>query len=705
MTQKTHWGATPEEWVLFSETLGLQEFLLPVVSNPEAAKSPESKITTLGKLPSIYNSRRQVAGLKDWPNRTTTEIDLHRWKREADYGFCVRTVGCNAFDIDINDTTFSLAIKEFISGFLGREVPVRTRNNSGKCLIPFVLPKDSAKSGKRVLKCGEHGIIEWLATGQQFVACGTHTSKVRYQWTFPEGPNEVGSTIPEITLGEADRLWNALEEKFATEPSTKARATRQDVIRTLHDTDPIVQYMEDNGMVLDRESDGRVHILCPFATEHTTDGGVMATTYFPPNTGGYSEPGIKCLHAHCSGRRTEDFLEEMNYPMPPMFEDLTFDATKSEPYPEATGNGVIAEMIDSDVAPETKSINEQCDDYIAESRQQIKKNKFTPMNAHEFAKGGFMTSWLIKNVLPKAPVGMIIGPPASGKTFMVLDIAYAIARGIPWRGMKCTQGKVMYMAIEGKEGVKSRIRAYEIKHKLDSTNAPPLFVTPHSLNLANPLHVRDLINAINEIGGIVLLIVDTLSSASPGADENAAEAMSMIMGNCRLINEQTGAGVLLVHHSGKDASKGARGSSAILAAVDYEVQVIRRGEDRSLRINKQRDGSDSAEYGFRLEMVGIGVDEDNELVQSCVIQHSNVLPDKVPLSHGKVEKKVCRVLRNVFIGDGFYPDRNTLLERIVEKYPKMKKANANRAVNSAIKKGLIIELEGLMTDVQPVPEE
>jgi len=59
--------------------------------------------------------------------------------------------------------------------------------------------------------------------------------------------------------------------------------------------------------------------------------------------------------------------------------------------------------------------------------------------------------WLVKNVLTRGEIGMIAGPSKSGKSFLVSDIALAIARGVDWMGRRTLQGGVVYQAGEGQK--------------------------------------------------------------------------------------------------------------------------------------------------------------------------------------------------------------------------------------------------------------
>ena len=69
-------------------------------------------------------------------------------------------------------------------------------------------------------------------------------------------------------------------------------------------------------------------------------------------------------------------------------------------------------------------------------------------------------NWLIKGLIPKTGLGAIYGPSGDGKTFVALDLAMAIARGVPWRGRKAERAAVLYLSPDGGEMVQNRIVAY-----------------------------------------------------------------------------------------------------------------------------------------------------------------------------------------------------------------------------------------------------
>jgi hypothetical protein len=120
---------------------------------------------------------------------------------------------------------------------------------------------------------------------------------------------------------------------------------------------------------------------------------------------------------------------------------------------------------------------------------------------------------------------------------------------------------------------------------------------------------------------IDVLVVDTFAQVTPGANENAGEDVGRALANCRALHRATGAIVVLIHHAGKDLTKGARGWSGLRAAADAEIEISRTGEERLATITKQKDGSDGRKYPFRLTVVPIGERSDGTVIDSCVVAH------------------------------------------------------------------------------------
>jgi len=119
---------------------------------------------------------------------------------------------------------------------------------------------------------------------------------------------------------------------------------------------------------------------------------------------------------------------------------------------------------------------------------------------------------------------------------------------------------------------------------------------------------------------VQLIVIDTLARCIGSGDENSAQYMSQFLAACDRIRLSTGATVLIVHHVGKSAQAGARGSSALLGAVDTAIEVEKLYYGRVARVVKQKDGQDGIEIGFDLEEVEIGHDDEGEPITTCVVR-------------------------------------------------------------------------------------
>lgn len=271
------------------------------------------------------------------------------------------------------------------------------------------------------------------------------------------------------------------------------------------------------------------------------------------------------------------------------------------------------------------------------------KGRFTPVSLADFA-GRPPPEWVIKGVLPKAGLVVLYGESGSGKSFMALDMAAAIARGIQWRGRRVKQGRVVYIAAEGAGGFRNRCVAYLQVNGLDA-GALPLEIIPDSPNLLKGDEALALARAI---GPADVVVVDTFAQVTPGGNENAGEDMGKALKNCAGIHRATGAVVLLVHHSGKDASKGARGWSGIKAAADAELEVTKSAAGRAMRTSKMKDGEDDLVWGFALDTVGIGADADGDPITSCTVVEAAVPVGGVSLKPlGVVEAIVNAVIQEM----------------------------------------------------------
>ena len=149
-----------------------------------------------------------------------------------------------------------------------------------------------------------------------------------------------------------------------------------------------------------------------------------------------------------------------------------------------------------------------------------------------------------------------------------------------------------------------------------------------------------------------LVVVDTLARVLAGGDENTGQDMGAVIDRLDRIRRETGAAILLVHHEGKDSSKGARGHSSLLAAVDCALEI----KDGVLKVEKQRDGQTGARFGFKIRQVPLGTSAKGKAVTSAVAVSTDygATRDFGPphLKRGSTAAKALEILKNAIARDG-----------------------------------------------------
>jgi len=165
-----------------------------------------------------------------------------------------------------------------------------------------------------------------------------------------------------------------------------------------------------------------------------------------------------------------------------------------------------------------------------------------------------------------------------------------------------------------------------IAWKQEHDAAPRLLLTTKSVDLRSSEDDADALiaelaehNRQNPEHPVAIIAIDTLNRAFGGGNENAPDDMGAFVNIVAKIASALGCLVLVVHHSGKDEARGSRGHSSLQAATNVEIEIKReQGEPGIIKITKQRDGVDGAEYGFALKTVLMGVDQDGQDVTTCV---------------------------------------------------------------------------------------
>jgi hypothetical protein len=219
--------------------------------------------------------------------------------------------------------------------------------------------------------------------------------------------------------------------------------------------------------------------------------------------------------------------------------------------------------------------------------------------------------WLVHGLLGAGEASVMYGKPGDGKSVLAEDLALHVAAGRDWHGRKIKQGAVLFIALERRKLIERRAIAFREKYGV--ANLPFAIVGG-----IYDFRQRDVAEAICETVGdlkevigepVVLIVIDTLSRALCGGDENSSKDMGAIVAATSHLQE-TGAHILWLHHTPLAADERMRGHGALLGAVDTTLHVAKTTDGvRTATVMKANDSEEGVTISFRIDSVTIGTDE------------------------------------------------------------------------------------------------
>ena len=307
------------------------------------------------------------------------------------------------------------------------------------------------------------------------------------------------------------------------------------------------------------------------------------------------------------------------------------------------------------------------------------------------------TEWLVYNLIEDRSMNAIYGASGSTKSFLAIDLGMHLALGMDWFGYEVYKPiPVIYVAVEGGGGLLKRLDGWIKTHN----NATP----------KNFIIDRDVISPKDEksVDGFIdfykdkgfkdgMIIVDTLNAnaRSSGIDENSPE-MGLVVAAFQKINIALNCSYTLVHHTGKDESKGMRGHTSVHASMDTILYVQKKDSGKSWTLEKIKEGEDGITYGYFTDVVETTEDSKGNMQTTLVVRPSVRLE--------KQEKRINfrgnqKVIWN-YVKDYLYPleskraDVDSLLNAIYERWsehPTDKRKHDARKVITTLKNYGILE--------------
>ncbi len=485
----------------------------------------------------------------------------------------IRCNGLRAVDIDVENPTIAARIKATAIELFGA-CPMRWRGNSARVLLLYRAAIGEPVKRTIASRTGL-GKVEVLGHGQQFVAYGVHPSGASLQWE-PEGPRAWAvDALPAVTEEGITEFFKVIApmlgadapDTFATDngKGTSRHGQVGNLLRVLADLHDI-----PNDGAADWEAWNRVGMALWAATGGSAGGREAWHAW-------------SGLHPSCDHARTEERWD--HYPQSP---------------PTEIGAGTIHHL-------------------AAEAR--LRRHDATGGKRFQLLTTTILAAlpergYLLKGIMAPGELSVWWGEPKCGKSFLAMHIAYALAQGRSVLGRRVRQCQVLYLACEGRSGLRGRVQALERRY------GP----ATGFLALAEPIDLRgtgdtDALVEIIIAHRAALVVVDTLNRVIAGGDENSSADMGALIRNLDHIRARTGAHVMVIHHGTKSGGSTPRGHGSLIGAADAIIEVSADDEgNRKAAITDAKDDASGKAIAFHLEVVELGADDDGDMRTTCLVE-------------------------------------------------------------------------------------
>jgi len=595
--------------------------LVPIIP-PGAPLSENSTLfRRIQKIGAAGDARGKAPGLRGsngWYGMDLTkehEVEFERW-HDMGAGVGVKTGrGLVAIDADTLNKEHARAIKQAVEKFVGKCPPLRI-GQFPKALYLVRTDEDFVYTriefGERDAKGRLADRVEILADGRQFVAHGVHPeTKEPYDWKLEMLPIDQLPFVPTQTLHDMLEMLRQLLPA-ASELVIEGAGAGVDIDQDSLRGDP-------------KLVEKAVHSIANTSAKFPTRESYLAVGYaikaaLPDDPDFAFELFADwCLAWQDGENDTEIITADWDRMKPPFRRGAKYLFRLADECGKSPGAFTTDIYFDAEARddPENKAAqkDEKSPNRFEEIKEKAAKFVFEPFYD---AAGKFLTASakpLIKGLLDKGAMSVVYGQSNVGKTFVTVDIGYHIATGRSYAGMKTARGHVIYLSAEGGNSIVKRLAALCSRYGTSTDVDFHLLRSP--IDLRRPdADLVPLIYAIKSLQvPVSLIVVDTLSRAMAGGDENSPVDMGLIVTHFDKVREHTDAHLMAVHHSGKNQAAGARGHSLLRAATDTELEVT----EGLIEAKKQRDLDRNWSSAFSLDVHTLGVDEDGDPITSCTV--------------------------------------------------------------------------------------
>ena len=170
---------------------------------------------------------------------------------------------------------------------------------------------------------------------------------------------------------------------------------------------------------------------------------------------------------------------------------------------------------------------------------------YTPSDLDKFCSESAKKAFVVDNLIARGSLGLVAGDSGLGKSPLFYQLGICVAAGIHWLDFPTKKGTVVYVDLENGELESKCIRDNLLRH-LGLASCPDGFLTVYS----SSLDLKCLVARVNPD----LIVIDTLRAYDPTFEADNTRAGLALQG-FRAIAHETGAAILLIHHTRKPSDQ------------------------------------------------------------------------------------------------------------------------------------------------------
>jgi hypothetical protein len=299
--------------------------------------------------------------------------------------------------------------------------------------------------------------------------------------------------------------------------------------------------------------------------------------------------------------------------------------------------------------------------------EPVKKKAFRNSYTIEEGRNQPPVQWLVEDLIEEQTMCAMYGDTGCTKSFLAIDLGMHLALGKDWFGLKVYRSvPVVYVAVEGGGGMIKRVNGWLESH--DDTEIPNNFrIDRDPIYPTNKESIRNFIEYYKELGfekGFVFIDTLNANARADGLNEDGTD-MGLIVDAFQVIGRELNSSYMIVHHSGKDESRGMRGHSSLKASLDTVIHVEPSGSNYKWSIEKLKEGEDQKVYGYEAPVVDLGVDAKGKSITTLVVNPTGMLSEDGPrkVNLVKNQKTIFQLVRDVL---GPSTTHRTSYEAVIE---------------------------------------